>query len=294
MTHRSLSFALAGVIAGAASVSFVVAPARAMQLDEQMSLTTAEQACLSGNYQRGVDILATLYIATRKPAYIHNQARCFEQNGQYEAAIARYSEFLRQAKELPAERRAQIEANMARLEQMVARQRSGAPYYPPQATAPAQPAAAPAAPAAASAPMYYPPYPAAAMPPRSPPTDLALAQRSANRDDGVGLRIAGRIVAGVGGLVVIGAAIAGLKANSTASEVAEDAKSRQPYDAGKYDSGKHAATLSTIGFVAGPALIAGGLVMSWLGRAPQAGRTAITLAPSIAASGAHLSLAFTY
>jgi hypothetical protein len=285
--------------------------ARASQLDEQMSLTTAEQACLSGSYQRGVDILASLYIATRKPAYIHNQARCYEQNGQYEAALARYREFLRLAKELPPERRSQIEANMNRLEQAVVRQRNGAasPGALPPSAATAPPAAASAT---AALPGGYSGYPPPAPPttigtPGTPPTwPAARADVAAHRNrpaatvGNPALRIVGPVVAGAGGVLVLGAALAGLRANSLASEVSDDARRNQQYDASKFDSGKSAATLSTIGFIAGPVLIAGGALLYWLGlpKASPASRTSaprsVALTPGFLPGGASVHLGVIY
>jgi hypothetical protein len=289
------------IAAAAVCLTIAARNAGASQLDEQMSLTTAEQACLSGSYQRGVDILASLYIATRKPAYIHNQARCYEQNGQYEAALARYSEFLRLAKELPPERRSQIEANMNRLEQAVARQRNGAAY--PAAPLPTAPATAPPASASATAPL---PGGYSGTPGTPPTWPAARADVAAHRNrpaataGNPALRIVGPVVAGAGGVLVLGAALAGLRANSLASEVSDDARRNQQYDASKFDSGKSAATLSTIGFIAGPVLIAGGALLYWLGlpKASPASRTSalrsVALTPGFLAGGASLHLGVLY
>src|SRR5512142_3383585 len=53
----------------------------------------AQKTCLAGDYAKGVAILAELYMRTRDANYIYNQARCFEQNGKYEEAIARFREY---------------------------------------------------------------------------------------------------------------------------------------------------------------------------------------------------------
>ncbi len=55
----------------------------------------AQAACLSGDYSKGVAILAELYVDTREAIYIFNQGRCFEQSGRYEDAIIRFREFQR-------------------------------------------------------------------------------------------------------------------------------------------------------------------------------------------------------
>ena len=49
----------------------------------------ARKACLSGDYSKGVAILADLFVETREPIYVFNQGRCFEQNLQYLEAIGR-------------------------------------------------------------------------------------------------------------------------------------------------------------------------------------------------------------
>ena len=61
---------------------------------------TARMACLSGDYAKGVAILSELFVDTKDPNYIYNQARCFEQNGKNDQAILRFREFLRTATSL--------------------------------------------------------------------------------------------------------------------------------------------------------------------------------------------------
>jgi hypothetical protein len=319
MNHSS-HHARLQIAAAAAWLLIAARPAPASQLDEEKTLASAEQACLSGAYQRGVDILASLYIATRKPAYIHNQARCYEQNAQYEAAHARYVEYLRQVKELPPERqlpperRAQIEASMARLEQAIARQRSGAAYGGATAAAPAPggpPTPPPSGlPGTTAAPGGYPGYSPAPTTAGAPagrqtwppgPADVAARRnRPAATGGNPALRIVGPVAVGLGGVLVLGAALAGARANSLASEVADDAKRNQQYDASKFDSGKSAATLATIGFIAGPVLIGGGALLYWLGlpkTTKAAGAPAprsVSVMPGLLAGGASLHLGVVY
>ena len=57
--------------------------AKASSLDKQ-----AMKACLSGDYQKGVSILADLFVETGDATYLWNQGRCYEQNHRYEDAIA--------------------------------------------------------------------------------------------------------------------------------------------------------------------------------------------------------------
>jgi hypothetical protein len=284
----------------------VGAAAPAWAIDEEVLLTTAEQACLSGNYQRGVEILANLYLATRKPAYLHNQARCYEQNGQNEAAIGRYNEFLRQAKNLPVEKKAELEANVARLEQKIARQHiqnindGQPPYYgqQPPAYATPTPAQPPAQqPPVPQGPSTYQPYqqPAPAAPDTLAPATVTSA---AGPDRGSkGLRIAGIITAAAGGGALLLGTLSGLAANDAKTKTEDDVKAMNPYDDKRYQNGKDSAKLATVGFIAAPVLLGAGALMYWLGTpSGSAEKAAYTVMPSVALGdgGAKVHLSLTY
>jgi hypothetical protein len=292
----------------ALAAGLVAGTPRAFAIDEEVQLTTAEQACLSGNYQRGVEILANLYLATRKPAYLHNQARCYEQNGQNEAAIGRYNEFLRQAKGLPIEKKAELEANIIRLEQKVARQRAvqgqmpsqgpaQAPYYgqqPPVYAPPTAPAASPGPTPDVLPPGAYPSYPtptgATRAPVVAPPAgarasvpDVAAAASSGGNK---GLRIAGIVSAATGAGALVVATLSGLSAKDAEKKTEEDTRAMRVYDDKRYQSGTDAAKLSTIGFIAAPVLLGAGAVMYWLGIPSAPEKAALTVTPQVARRGA--------
>lgn len=55
----------------------------------------ARTACLAGDYSKGATILSQLFVETKDPNYIYNQARCFEQNSRYQEALSRFQEYLR-------------------------------------------------------------------------------------------------------------------------------------------------------------------------------------------------------
>jgi hypothetical protein len=287
--------------------------ARAWAIDEEVLLTTAEQACLSGGYQRGVEILANLYLATRKPAYLHNQARCYEQNGQNEAAIGRYNEFLRQAKNLPVEKKAEIEANIIRLEQKIARQRAvegQAPYYgqqPPAYGAPQAGAGPPQGQAPGTYQGYQPPMTPTAVPPvaaqvtPSTPTASTSATptvtASAKADSGnLGLRIAGITAVAAGGGALLVGVLSGLSASDTQKKVEDDVKTSNVYDEKRFKDGKDSAKLATIGFIAAPVLLGAGALMYWLGMPSATEKSAFTVMPSVAFGdrGARVDFALTY
>jgi hypothetical protein len=91
------------VALAAALACLVVAlpdPARAADPRED----EAQTECLAGHLERGLKLLAELYVATGDPNHIYNQGRCFEQNGRLDEAISRFREYLRKAKNItPAE-----------------------------------------------------------------------------------------------------------------------------------------------------------------------------------------------
>jgi len=95
----------------------------------------ARSACLMGDYQKGTELLVNLFVETKTPVYIHNQARCFEQNHRWEEAIDRFREYLRTAPQLPEGERAEVEKHIAECDGHLAKQTSTiAP--PPTVTSP--------------------------------------------------------------------------------------------------------------------------------------------------------------
>jgi len=83
-------------------------------------------ACASGDAQKGANILAELYVETREAAFVFNQGRCFQQNGDLSRARERFAEYLRVGVSEPAEDRQRAETFIkeidARLEQQRAAQ----------------------------------------------------------------------------------------------------------------------------------------------------------------------------
>ncbi len=93
--------------------------------------TQALTACASGDVQRGIDLLAALYAETREPAFVFNQGRCYQQNGQLEAAAQRFREYLRVGQDEPASDRQRAVTYIAEIEQSLARQRTALATPPP-------------------------------------------------------------------------------------------------------------------------------------------------------------------
>jgi hypothetical protein len=79
-------------------------------------------ACASGDVKQGIEILAGLYAETRNPAFVFNQARCYQQNGQLEPARQRFSEYLRVGTSEPAADIARAQGYVKEIDEALARE----------------------------------------------------------------------------------------------------------------------------------------------------------------------------
>ena len=132
-----------------ASAGLLLAASDAMGANKESKERAAKKACLVGDVEKGVEILADLYVDTNDSVYLYNQGRCFEQNGKNDQAVLRFKEYLRKAKKLPKTESDAVLQKIAEL-QGTAGQREAQPVPVPAAQPSAAPA--PAAPAAAAVP----------------------------------------------------------------------------------------------------------------------------------------------
>ena len=132
-----------------ASAALLSAASNAMGANTESKERAAKKACLVGDVEKGVEILADLYVDTNDSVYLYNQGRCFEQNGKNAQAVLRFKEYLRKAKKLP---KTETDAVLQKIDELqgTAGQREAQPAPVPAAQPSA--AAAPAAPAAAAIP----------------------------------------------------------------------------------------------------------------------------------------------
>jgi hypothetical protein len=142
-----------------ASVVFLLAASSAWAGDRETKERVAKKACLLGDYKKGTEILADLYLDTNDATYLYNQGRCLEQNGQNESAVLRFQEYLRKAQKLSPADADEVRKRINDLQ--AALDHRGKP-------APAEPVAAPTpAPATATPPAQTTPaMPTEATPPR--------------------------------------------------------------------------------------------------------------------------------
>jgi len=218
----------------------------------------AKKACAAGDYRKGVEILADLYVRTDESAWIFNQGRCYEQNHQWVSAIDRFREFQRKAKNLSPQTSAEAESHIADCKRYLAEEeaKSAPPPAPTPAPVVALPAAVPA------------PPPAAAV-----VNATITSPPPAEHEAGGAMRATGIVVAGVG-VATLAAAVA---LNLQANQLARDANKTQ--SPSTESSQKSYKTGALICYGAGAAALVTGGVLYWLGRA-QGGQAAVALLPT--------------
>ena len=78
-------------------------PAAGQAANEDKRPTAALAACASGDVAKGIGILGELYAESRNPAYVFNQARCYQKNNKLEEARGAFTESLRLGTNEPPE-----------------------------------------------------------------------------------------------------------------------------------------------------------------------------------------------
>jgi hypothetical protein len=243
----------------------------------------ARKACLSGNYATGVEILSDLFIDTKDPNYIFNQARCFEQNSRCEEAISRFREYLRKATTISPKDKADTETHIADCQALlIPKDAPARAHESGKATAPGEVAAPTRVPTVTSAAPL--PLSAAATP---GPTQVDVASVPATAGDpGRGLRIAGITCSAVGVASVGTAVYFYTQARSYSNKVSGEAI---PV-ASDEQAGKNAQTMQWVFYSVGGAAIATGIVLYLLGlQSEDAARTTAGVAPMVGPGGAGIS-----
>ena len=200
----------------------------------------ARKACLTGKVDEGIALLADLFVATGNPNFVFNQGRCFEQNSRPAEALPRFREFLRIARGLRPQERADVERHIAECQAAVREKSPGAEA--------AQ----------------------AMRPPPGRSSDTANSSTPEGSANGKGLRTAG-ITIGAGGLLAVGAGVTmSLLTKSIRDDITRDAESGS-FDRSRYDRGSLCSKLQWVGYGVGAAALAGGAVLYVLGQ--RAGRS---------------------
>jgi hypothetical protein len=227
-------------------ILFVATPSLAADKDSKER--AARKACLSGDYAKGVEILSDLFLDTKNPTHIFNQARCYEQNSRCGEAVSRFREYLRKAPDLKTSERSEVERHIEECETLLEKTHASSTPAPVVEPPPPSPPLPPAAPVAA----------APVAPPVVPPPTTQVVKVMPSKS--YGLVIAGACT----GLVGLGSVGVGLyyydRARFYSARV-----SGTDHTTADENSGKQAETMQWIFFGFGGAAVAAGTVMTILG-----------------------------
>jgi len=224
----------------------------------------AKKACATGDFVKGVDLLADLFVDTNDYLYVYNQGRCYQQNNRWEQAIGRFREYLRKAKDIPEGDRAETERQIADCEMSMGKTSQTEP----------RPVVAPL-----PGPAYAEPTHPATEPVTSDVSGKTEPQPSAS-DRGKGLRLAGIISTAVG-VVAVGTGVGmALKANSL---------STTDYSRNREDNRASLKTWGLVSYGVGAAAIVTGVVL-YLAGWPSEQTTGMALLPVVAKDGASMFL----
>jgi hypothetical protein len=201
----------------------------------------AKKACILGDFRKGADLLAELYVETNDPNYIFNQGRCFEQSHQWEDAVDRFLEFLRKMPNLAEDERKDVEKHIAECQSHLPNQ--AAPSTPPPAVPPPPPAS-----------------PIVETNDSTPAPGPALAT---DAHAGAGLRVSGIVLGAVGVVGLATGIYCNIRHESLVKDVNAGTASRSSLDTYR--------TASWVGYGVGAAALVTGVTLYILGA--QAAKT---------------------
>lgn len=190
----------------------VAPPAMAQKADARE--VRARELFAVGRYAEALELYGKLYAETTHPTYMRNIGRCYQNMGEPDKAISSFREYLRQARELTPNQRAQVEGYIGEMEDLRRQRQAASP--PPPATSPKTTTA----PVGEPPPTIVAPSPTVPPTPTGPPPPGPLSGfpssngASVSRDEGHPRRLAGMVVgaASVAALAVGG--VFGLRAFS--------------------------------------------------------------------------------
>jgi hypothetical protein len=224
--------------------------------DEDPRAVEAQTACIAGEVEKGVRLLADYFASTGDVTAVYNIGRCYEQNGLDSKAVPKFREYLLKAKDLSVSERRELEQHIGVLE---ARQRASAV---PVVVAP------PSTPQSGSEP--------------SVPSSVAAGGGRAR------LRMVGVALGAVGGAGLAAGAIFALKVRATNDELAAERAKESP-QAARYtqliETGHTARTLQWASFGVGVAALATGTTCYLIGRRSPEHEARIAIAPWIGVHG---------
>jgi tetratricopeptide (TPR) repeat protein len=227
----------------------------------------AKKACATGDFVKGVDILADLFVDTNEFSYVYNQGRCYQQANRWEQAISRFREYLRKAKDISESDRIETDRQIADCEASLGKTAQVAP--PPVAATPAVPVIHPETP-----PQVL--DPATSNVSSKPEPSPSVGSRGRGR----GLRVTGIILAAVG-VAAVGTGV-GLALKAQGLSTKDFSQSRE-------DERASLKTGSLVSYGVGAAAIATGAILYIVGW-PSEQTSSVALLPVAAPGGASVLL----
>jgi hypothetical protein len=241
---RALSFAISTVLLATFSQA-ALGKDKSPTRDAREKM--ARKACITGDFHRGVDILADLFIETRDYTYVFNQGRCFQQNHRWQESLDSFTEYLRKATGISSDEVAEVQKYIADCKSHLS---------PPQP----DPAVAPTLPLPPPSPAL--PQPGSTMGTAAASTEATAPPLVATHDahTGSGLRVAGIVVGSVGVAAVVAGTLMSVKTHSLVDDMVSNG-----YDPNKESSRKTYETMGWVSFGVGAAAIVTGATMYYLG-----------------------------
>ncbi len=144
----ALILALSLITVGMVPSQAHAAKAKASKEQKDPREMQAREAFAAGSYKEALDIYTKLYAEKLHPTYLRNVGRCYQNLGEPARAISSFREYLRKAKDMPADERTEVEGFIKEMEELQKKNAAAAtpPVAPPQPLPVAAPPVAPAAP----------------------------------------------------------------------------------------------------------------------------------------------------
>jgi tetratricopeptide (TPR) repeat protein len=248
----------------------------------------AKKACLTGNADAGVALLADIYVDTNNANNIFNQGRCLEQVGRCEDAIIRFREYLRKTKDAGTVSDGRAERHIADCEEILKKAKAGEGPSPSADTS--KPGRGSAASTALATATEVQDQNSAGPGVGASRVEIGVQASLPETTPGRGLRIGGVVTFAVG---VAGVA-AGVGFALEANHLADQLEAKPPrYQPGTESTQSSYATASMIGYAAGAACVAGGALLYYLGWR-KGHETSATIEPMVSAraAGARVQVSF--
>jgi hypothetical protein len=222
----------------------------------------AKTACLSGDYAKGVALLAEIYVDTNNPIYLFNQGRCFQQNGRYEEAVLRFREYQRKNADAGGSHDTEAEKQIADCLSLLEIQKN----REAEERAAAASNASPPPPMPPPAGVGVQPPVGVPIPPPARPRDSSMPMQKKLGYAAMGLGVAGGVTSLITYLIGRSALDKAGKLGCSDTLCVGPAKD-------EYNRAQTAVTISNVAGISGAVLLAGGLVLVLT--APSAGEVAI-------------------